>query len=767
MTDRGHYPMSLSYKKVLVSGIVQGVGFRPFCARTALEMGVAGAVRNTSEGVVLELEGEAALLDAYLNRLETEQPDAAHITSIEIIENDESRFVPAFGTFSIERSIRREEQKVLIPPDIATCDDCLAELEDPENRRYHYPFINCTNCGPRYTIIKDLPYDRPLTTMSSFPLCERCREEYEAPADRRFHAQPNACSDCGPRLELTDSRGGMLATGDDAIAVLVNDLLQGKIAAIKGLGGFHLACDARSDTAVEMLRKRKHRPHKPLAIMVRDVEAADSIVVLSPTAQRLLGSTRRPIVLCPIRKGNGLSPRLAPGQTTLGIMLPYTPLHHLLMKHFRALVMTSANRSDAPIVCENDAALRELSSIADIFLMHNRDIHMPIDDSVVMPYGKSAILIRRARGFVPSPVSLPFRAPVIAGAGGEMKATFAISQENLVFPGQFLGDLKQLETVVFYKRAMTHLLRLYNLHPKYLAYDMHPQYLSTHAAKESLGDAAEETLAVQHHFAHMAACMIDNGHHGDTIGVIFDGTGYGEDGALWGGEFLAGNLEGYRRIASLYQTSLPGGEKAILEPWRFALSLLKVSFDAETAIALGATLWPEYSINARAIVNTMHSAQKTTSCGRLFDGVSAILGIRSVISYDGQAAMELEAVARGRLAAPFALSCQEGFWILDWRPAIRWIADRIRSVETSVLSEAFHRGLSRSVAELCEILSRRTGIRHIALSGGVWQNKRLLSLTERLLRRRGLIPLIHHSLSPNDECVSVGQVAIGAAKWRK
>ena len=759
--------MSFSYKKVLVSGIVQGVGFRPFCARTALEMGVTGAVRNTSEGVVLEIEGDAALLDAYLFRLETEQPDAAHITSIEIIENDESRSVPAFGAFSIERSIRREEQKVLIPPDIATCDDCLKELEDPENRRYHYPFINCTNCGPRYTIIKDLPYDRPLTTMSSFPLCERCREEYEDPDNRRFHAQPNACSDCGPRLELTDNRGMMLATGDDAIAGLVNGLLLENIAAIKGLGGFHLACDTRSDAAVETLRKRKHRPHKPLALMVRDMEAADSTVVLSPTARRLLSSARRPIVLCPVRKENGLSHLLAPGQTTLGIMLPYTPLHHLLMKHFRALVMTSANLSDAPIICENDIALRELSSIADIFLMHNRDIHMPIDDSVVMPYGKSALLIRRARGFVPSPVALPFRAPVIAGAGGEMKATFAVSQGNLVFPGQFLGDLKQLETVAFYKRAMAHLLLLYNLHPKYLAYDMHPQYLSTQAAKEVLGDAAEDTLAVQHHFAHMAACMIDNGHHGDTIGVIFDGTGYGEDGSLWGGEFLAGDLEGYRRVASLYQTSLPGGEKAILEPWRFALSLLKEAFDAETAIALGSTLWPEYSQNARAIVNTMRSAQRTTSCGRLFDGVSAILGIRHVVSYDGQAAMELEAAAKGRLAAPFALSRQEGFWILDWRPAIRWIAEGMQNIERSALSEAFHRGLSRSVAELCEILSRQTGIRHIALSGGVWQNKRLLSITERLLRRRGLIPLVHHSLSPNDECVSVGQVAIGAAKWRK
>jgi hydrogenase maturation protein HypF len=757
--------MMLSYRKVLVSGIVQGVGFRPFCARMALEMGANGSVRNTSEGVVIELEGDVALLEEYLRRIEREQPDAAAVTSIEILEEEIPRVKRVFSRFSIERSIRQDEQRVLIPPDIATCDDCLRELDDPHDRRFQYPFINCTNCGPRYTIIRDLPYDRPSTTMSRFELCASCRDEYEDPHNRRFHAQPNACPECGPSVTLTDAAENLLSHGTKALEMLADRLRRGAIAAIKGLGGFHLACDAYSDASVGLLRLRKHRPHKPFALMVADEAAAESLVILSHSARRALTGSRRPIVLCPSRSCDSVSSLVAPGQDTIGIMLPYTPLHHLIMRNFRALVMTSANMSEAPIISDNTQAMDRLATIADVFLMHNRDIHMPIDDSVVVPYRRNSFPVRRARGFVPSPVVIPFRAPVIVGAGGEMKATFAVSQRNLVFPSQYLGDLKQVETIEFYRRALAHLLRLYNFHPRFFVHDRHPQYLSTKAAIEAFSPLPEAVMAVQHHYAHMAACMIDNRVEDDVIGVIFDGTGYGDDGTIWGGEFLVGNLKEYRRVGSLYPARLPGGEKAILEPWRYAISLLSECYDARTAISLATSLWPERSVLSRSITKALPFSPETTSCGRLFDGVSAILGIRDTISYDGQAAMELEALAGGRLSAPFDITRRGGFRHLDWRPAIRWIVERLDAPDRRALSGGFHRGLARSVAEICDLISHETGIRKIALSGGVWQNKRLLTLTEGLLRIMKLTPLIHRSLSPNDECVSVGQVAIGAAKW--
>ena len=472
--------------KVLVTGIVQGVGFRPFCARLAKELSLAGSVRNTSYGVEILLQGEKDAINHYLARLQKENPDASAISSVEILYEKVSER-PSSRNFIISRSEKHERQRVLIPPDIATCDECLREMFDPLNRRYGYPFINCTNCGPRYSIIQDLPYDRPKTTMAGFHMCPDCSEEYECISNRRYHAQPNACHVCGPSLWLTDNTGRKILQKDrDPLGRFIQQVRKGNIGAVKGLGGFHLTCDAFNDIPVLKLRKRKKRPKKPFALMVRDIETARELAHVNSEAERTLLSSKRPIVLCYKRKDKGLSEYIAPGQDTLGIMLPYTPLHHLLMQDLSALVMTSANISDSPIIADNEEAIAKLSGLADYFLMHDRDIHMPIDDSVIASTGNIHIIYRRSRGFVPVPLSLPYDAPVILAAGGEMKSTFSITQERTLFPSQYLGDLKQVTTSTYYKKALQHFLKLYNLEPEYVVHDTHPQYISTGLALEAI-----------------------------------------------------------------------------------------------------------------------------------------------------------------------------------------------------------------------------------------------------------------------------------------
>lgn len=754
----------LNIATFLVTGIVQGVGFRPFCARLAEEMGLGGSVKNTSDGVVIKLKGSIEQIQKYISRLQEEKPDASHISSIEYISQETST-AETTGSFIIEKSLRLEHQRVLIPPDIATCDDCLREMRDPENRRYRYPFINCTNCGPRYTIIQDLPYDRPLTTMSHFTMCDTCTGEYTTSSNRRYHAQPNACFDCGPSLWLTDHINTTLAQGEEALLKCCSFLKEGKTAAIKGLGGFHLACDPFNDEAVRRMRERKNRKDKPFALMVANVRVAKQLVHLTNTAEKILTSSKRPIVLCPIRKNTRLSPLVAPQQNTLGIMLPYTPLHHLLFEKFDALIMTSANMSDAPIISKNDDALSSLSGLADIFLMHNRDIHMAIDDSVIASQGRDYILIRRARGFVPIPLTALNKGPVILAAGAEMKSTFTLTQDRTIFPGQYLGDLKQIGTVEYYKRALRHFLKLYNLHPQYLVYDLHPQYLSGYLAKDIVKETFKETLGVQHHYAHMAACLLENRFEEPAIGAIFDGTGYGEDGTIWGGEFLIGDLMHYQRKGSLLPCNLPGGEKAVLEPWRYGLALLAHTIGKEEALSLSSSIWPEMKNRLQSQLIIMDESPVTTSCGRFFDGISALLGFCTEITYDGQAAMELESQSYGSGSAPFKIFEKEGFLYLDWRPMVKWMMSNRSLHSKKVLAAAFHGGIAYWTAEMCQLLSQKTGIKHVALSGGVWQNKRLLALTVSYLKQRGLKPLTHHLLSPNDENISVGQAALGLARW--
>jgi hydrogenase maturation protein HypF len=599
-------------------------------------------------------------------------------------------------------------------------------------------------------------------------MCPSCSREYHDSSDRRFHAQPNACFDCGPSVWLTDSWGTVLCRGDEAVGKCSALLDEGRIIAVKGIGGFHIACTPFSDEVVARLRRRKGRKDKPFAVMASSIEEAERMAHIPASARELMLSPRKPIVLCCRRAEYPLSDLVAPGQKTVGILLPYSPLHHLILEEKKALIMTSANFSDEPIVSSNEKALSVLSGIADFFLLHDREIYMAIDDSVAAPLGRSYFLLRRARGYIPAPMALHADSPVIFGAGAEMKSSFCVSKGDLLFPGQYLGDMKQRETAVYYGRAMKHFLTLYELTPEYLVHDLHPQFLSTATALGNLPGFRGEKLAVQHHHAHLAACLLENGVRGPAIGAIFDGTGYGEDGTVWGGEFLVGDFSGFSRRGHFLPSRLPGGDASVAEPWRYGLSLLVETLGEETARQLGEKLWPGRKDMIPMILSVLRFSPVTTSCGRFFDGVAALLGLMEKITFDGQAAMALEGIAEGgQLSAPFTVERREGRFILDWKPAVRWVADNVGTMRKEIIAGAVHTGLALGVAEICGCLAEETGIRDVALSGGVWQNRRLTATVRKLLGEKGLNSLLHRLVPPNDECVSVGQVAIGAERWKK
>ena len=750
-----------------IAGIVQGVGFRPFCARTAEALGLCGTVRNTSGRVEVVLEGKEDLIDAFIRAVWEEHPSAAAVSSVDV----RRAFLlnPLFSGFSVieSRHSGPEKSKGLIPPDLAVCEDCLDEMRTPSNRRYRYPFINCTNCGPRYTIIRELPYDRPMTTMDSFTMCQECELEYKNPLDRRYHAQPNACPKCGPSVYLTDSAGRVICEKEEAIIKLVSEIASGRIVAVKGIGGFHIAC-LPEDGSVMELRLRKHRPDKPFALMVKDIDAARRLTLLPPEAERLLAGTQRPIVLCRLKTGATVSSFVAPGQKRLGLMLPYAPLHHLIMEKFDALVTTSANISDAPIVSTEAEAFSSLRGVVDFFLCHNREIHTAIDDSVLLPAGgASPIFLRRARGYVPNP--MPFaeaNAPDILAAGAQMKSTYTLTRGDVLFPGQYLGDLGQLGTAAYYKNSLARFIRLYGINPQILAFDKHPGYAAAELAREFAGPSPF-FCPVQHHHAHLASVLFDNGYSEPAIGVIFDGTGYGDDGTIWGGEFLVGDARSYKRMASLLPFRLPGGEKAIHEPWRCGLALVNEIGETEAV----KKIWPELQHMVEPVTAALKFAPVTTSCGRLFDGVSAVLNLNKTASYDGQAALTLENAAAGAVESTkqkhknfsFGITTNEdGFIILDWRNMIRSLLSS--RWEVNYAAWVFHHKLVAAVADTCVLLREKTGIKHAALSGGVWQNALLLKLTYKNLSERGFTVLTHRAISPNDEGVSVGQAV--AAKHR-
>ena len=741
-------------RKFQISGIVQGVGFRPWVYQLAQRHHLGGYVFNSTLGVTIEVEGPEEALGRFDAALRSEAPPLAELDQIRV----EHLEPIGYQEFTIRDSDDAAGQFVLVPPDIATCPDCLADLRDPANRRYRYPFTNCTNCGPRYTIIQDIPYDRPHTTMAEFRLCPACEREYHDPGDRRFHAQPNACPDCGPWVELWD-REGMLAQRAEAIDRTRRLLKDGAILAIKGLGGFHLACDAANDDALRRLRQRKLRSGKPFALMAASLEKIAEFCELGPEERATLSGTRRPIVLLARRPVSRISTEVAPGVPTLGVMLPYTPLHHLLFEggQFDALVMTSANTAEEPIAYRNEEIAARLHPLADHFLLHNRAIQTRVDDSVVRIFEGRERLLRRSRGYAPRPIELGFPAQEVLACGGELKNTFCLTKQHYAILSQHTGDLENLETLEFFQETLAHMQRFFRVTPRAVAYDLHPQYMTTRLA---LAMPGLQKIGVQHHHAHIAACMAENGLREKVIGVALDGTGYGTDGLIWGGEFLICDYLSFERQFHFRYVPLPGGDTAIRQPWRSALSYLK---DAGLGSASALEAVPGAQ---RRVVETMLTGRvntvDTSSCGRLFDAVSAILGIRLETTYEGQAAIELEAIAAPGITERYPYAVDDG--TIDFRETIRAIARDESPRE--VRSACFHNTVSAAITETCRRMRERDRLTQVCLSGGTFQNAYLLSHTAQLLRTAGFQVFTHAAVPPNDGGLSLGQAVIASSLLR-
>jgi hydrogenase maturation protein HypF len=748
---------------VRVEGIVQGVGFRPFVYSLATSLGLGGLVGNDSRGVFAEVEGPPAAVAAFLESLARDAPPLARIERI----TTSAMSPDGTASFTIAASQAGVERRTLVSADTATCADCLAELADPGDRRFGYPFINCTNCGPRFTIVRDVPYDRPLTTMAGFAMCERCAAEYHDPADRRFHAQPTCCPVCGPRLSLLDRAGGELPGPPlEAVADL---LRRGQVVAVKGLGGYHLAADASSEPAAAALRARKHREDKPFAVMVADLAAAARLCEVDETAAGLLAGSRRPIVLLPRRAGaGGIAAAVAPGNRQLGLMLPYTPLHHLLMARFaRPMVLTSGNVSDEPIVYRDGEAAERLGAIADAYLTHDRPIQIRADDSVTRAVRGREMVLRRSRGYAPEPLDLasaPAR-PVLA-CGAELKSTFCLARGNHAFVSQHIGDLENAETLRSFTEGIEHFRRLFDVTPEVVAHDLHPEYLSTKYALELAERAGLDLVGVQHHHAHIASCLADNRARGPVIGVAFDGTGYGTDATLWGGEFLVADLAGFERAGHLVPVPLPGGAAAIRQPWRMAAVYLGAAFpggppDRLAVAERNARLWPGVLAMARRGVN----APMTSSAGRLFDAVAALLGVRDEINYEGQAAVELEQLADPAEPGGYrAAITGAGPFLAAGADLVRAAAEDLAAgTAPAVIAGRFHNGVAALICDGCLLLRERHGLSAVALSGGVFQNLLLLETVVAQLETAGFEVLTHSRVPCNDGGISLGQAVVAAA----
>jgi hydrogenase maturation protein HypF len=752
---------------------VQGVGFRPFVYRLAGRFHLNGWVLNSTEGVVIEVEGEAGAVTQFVDAISLEAPERAIVECVAVVD------LPPVGypSFVIESSLEEDGRFALVSPDIAVCPDCLRELRDPADRRHRYPFINCTNCGPRFTVVTSVPYDRPNTTMACFPMCPDCGREYGDPTSRRFHAQPNACPVCGPHVWLTSgTEPGRLASGNDAVARARALLREGAIVAIKGLGGFHLACDARNDGAVAELRRRKRRTDKPFAVMLSDAEAVEMHCRLSKGDRNLLESPQRPIVLLRRKLESDISHMVAPGNRELGVILPYTPLHHLLLEHADsgdparppALVMTSGNLSEEPLAAGNRESLERLHSLADAFLLHNRDIGIRCDDSVTRLSRDREMVIRRARGYAPFPVRLGFELRELLACGAQLKSSFCITRGSYAFLSQHIGDLENAETLRSYTESVDHFRRLFRLNIAGVAHDMHPDYLSTMYALDLAREAGGlPLLPVQHHHAHIAACMAENGIDEPVLGVAFDGTGYGDDGNIWGGEFLLCDYSGYRRLAHLRYLPMPGGEAAVKYPCRMAASYL---LDCLGADAMEEPLPPVLEMNPleRAVlrrqIERRINSPLTSSAGRLFDTVSSLLGLRQVVSYEGQAAIELEMIADESEMSAYSWTLISGDpSTIDLRPTVRQIvAECRRGVPVGVISARFHNTVAEMVAGTCDLLREQNGVNLVALSGGVFQNLFLLDRSCRTLEARGFTVLTHHRIPANDGGIALGQAVIAS-----
>ena len=760
---------ALTRVRVRVTGAVQGVGFRPYVYRLAGELGLGGFVFNDPAGVVIEAEGAESAVGRLLARLAAEAPPLARL------ERVVSEPRPPVGErgFRIAASPRGGTPDVAITPDTATCEACRRELFDPGDRRFRYPFINCTDCGPRYTIVTGVPYDRPFTTMRRFAMCAACRAEYEDPGNRRFHAQPNACPRCGPALRLVDPRGRPVALSGarDAAQAAADALRAGRIVAVKGLGGFHLACRADDQRAVARLRAGKHREHKPFALMVASVAGAQALVQLEAAERELLSSPARPIVLARRHPGGQVAEAVAPGFPELGVMLPYSPLHHLLLDDVGGLplVMTSGNVSDEPIAHRNREALERLAPLADLLLLHDRPIHTRVDDSVVRVIATPArrpLMVRRSRGYVPAPLRLPApgaRLPLLA-CGAQLKNTFCLARGERAWLGPHVGDLENYETLRSFSDGIAHLQRLVALTPQVVAHDLHPEYLSTKYAMEREG---VRLIAVQHHHAHLAACLAEHGESGPALGAIFDGAGLGSDGTVWGGELLYGDSREFTRVGWLAPAVLPGGERAIRQPWRMACAWLLAALGSDPPLPprlrgqVQERTWRQVAELARRGV----SSPSTTSVGRLFDAVAALCGIRPQVSYEGQAAIELEAAcARGRgRRYEIAVGHAPSGLRLDPRPMLRAIvADLAADVPLGEIAAGFHEALAQATAVACVRLAAERGCPRVVLSGGVFANRRLLESTAARLHRAGLRVLVPRWLPAGDGGIAYGQAAVAA-----
>ncbi len=759
-----------------VTGIVQGVGFRPFVYNLAMKHQLAGWVKNTSSGVEIDVHGSDSSLSKFINQIKSDAPTLARIEDVIVIEKPWE----LYSQFEILHSESIANAFQPIPPDVAICPDCMLEMLDPKDRRYRYPFINCTNCGPRFTIIQDIPYDRSKTSMSSFKMCPACAAEYNEPSNRRFHAQPVACPQCGPTVWLEqyhlDENGGttsFIQLGEEAIRRTRKLIVDGKIVAVKGLGGFHLACNAKSPTTVAELRRRKLRVDKPFAVMMPDLETVKRHCHLSEAERQLLESPAHPIVLLRRRSISMISGDIAPGQRFIGVMLPYTPLHVLLMEKEKGypdvLVMTSGNLSDEPICTENIDARERLAELADVFLMHDRDIHIRADDSVMRVYNKLVYPIRRSRGYSPFPISLPSQVPPILAAGAELKNTFCITNGRYAFLSHHIGDLENYETLKSFEDGVAHFEQLFRVKPVGIACDLHPNYLATRYA---LGRSEREgipAISVQHHHAHIASLMTEHGLEGSNrvIGVAFDGTGYGSDGAIWGGEFMVVDYGGYDRAAHLKYFPLPGGDVSIRRPARTALSLMySLGLEWDEMLATHDNLCYDERSALHAQLEHKINSPLTSSFGRLFDAAASLAGVRQQVNYEAQAAIEFEALADPDETGLYEFDCTPS--LVDPRPVIEsLIADVHAGVTVGKISSKFHNGVAQMVTEMCTKIGDHYDLSEVALSGGVWQNMTLLHKTINLLEKNGFTVYIHRQVPPNDGGLALGQAVVAAWQLKK
>ena len=753
-------------KQIAVSGIVQGVGFRPYVYRLASESRLNGSVRNTAAGVVIEIQGLGQAVEDFLFRLPAEAPPLARITGMDV------RDLPCNGdlSFRIVSSGPHERIRTLISPDVAICGDCLRELFDPADRRYKYPFINCTNCGPRFTIVRGIPYDRRLTSMAAFTMCPACQQEYEDPLNRRFHAQPNACWDCGPQVELWD-RAGTTISVTDAIHEAAERLQQGAVVAIKGLGGFHLAVVATNAAAVARLRERKRRVEKPFAVMAPTLEMAEEYCEVDEPARAALSSPQRPIVLLRRKDPCAIADAVAPFNRELGLFLPYTPLHHLLLREgkFSALVMTSGNRSEEPIAIDNAEAVERLRDLADFFLVHHRDILLRCDDSVVRISGGRVRQMRRSRGYVPVPVFLAEEVPPVLAVGGELKNTICLTQGRHAFLSQHVGDLENLQAHCFFEEAIAHLEKVLEIEPQAVAHDLHPDYFSTLWARKQKD---LPLVAVQHHHAHIASCMAENGLDGRVIGIALDGTGYGADGCIWGGELLLADYRDFERAGHLEYVPMPGGEAAVRAPWRMAVSYLYRHFGRDFVhlqIPFVKQLDPgKLKILLQAVERHINSPL-TSSCGRLFDAVAALAGIRQQVNYEAQAAIELEMAMDSGNQPGYSMEIVEenGQLIISTRSLfVELLGDLEKPTDSGIISARFHLGLVEAVARAAEILRCRTGLERVCLCGGSFNNRFLLEHLQAYLRTAGFQVFTHTEVPAGDGGLSLGQALVAAHRLR-